>query len=137
MRIEVYGKVNRAAGRLTDCFSLPVCGKRVTITRRVRKIFGVWRILLPDCDNLQTKRGQLSGLLRRKRWQGGRRVAIVTSNEVDPAAPKLLDHIAGIDCQVDPERALIIGRPIEVGDLLDVQDLLQRRGPIQLCEGLK
>ena len=28
------------------------------------------------------------GLVRRKRWQGGCRVAIVTSNEVDPAAPK-------------------------------------------------
>ena len=53
------------------------------------------------------------------------------TNEVDPAAPKFLDHIAGIHCRVDPERA-VIGRPIEVGDLLEVQDLL--RDPIELCE---
>ena len=34
-----------------------------------------------------------------------------------------------------PEAAALIGRPIEVGDLLEVQDLL--RNPIELCEVLK
>src|SRR5580692_7694249 len=129
MRIEVNGKVNRAAGRLTDCFSLVVCGKRVAITRRVRKIFGVWRILLPDCDKSSNQVRPAFGPFATKALAGRMSGREVTSNEVDPAAPKFLDHIAGIHCQVDPERALI-GRPIEVGDSLEVQDLL--RDPIEL-----
>jgi hypothetical protein len=60
-------------------------------------------------------------------------MTIVTSNEVNSAAPELIDHIAGIHCQVDSERTLI-GRTIEVRDLSQWPDLLQARYLIKLCE---
>src|SRR3954469_1082578 len=136
MRIEVNGKVNRAPGRLTNCFRLFVCGERVAVAGGMRQVLRVLRILLPDCDNLQTKRGQLSGLLRRKRWQRGCRVTIITSNEFYMAPPQLFGRTASIHRQVDPERPLI-GRPIEVRGFLEGGRLLQMRDLIEVYEVLK
>src|SRR3954453_22868209 len=114
MRIEVNGKVNRAPGRLTNCFRLFVCGERVAVASGIRQVLRVWRILLPDCNNLQTKRGQLSSLLHRKRWQRGCRVTIITSNKFDMAPPQLFGYTAGVHRQVDPERPLIPDSPDEM-----------------------